>query len=93
MGLANAFNLAYHTQINGQAERFKRSTEAVLRCYVSDHPQNWDEFAQQVAHDYKLNVPRATGTRPFDIVFHRLPLEFILHGDFEIPEEGAQKKT
>lgn len=42
LGISNTFTYAYHPQTNAQVERFNRSIPAMLRCYVSDRPDNWD---------------------------------------------------
>ena len=35
---------AYHSQTNGQAERYNRTMVTQLRHYVADDPSRWDEL-------------------------------------------------
>lgn len=44
MVTTKTFTSTYHPQTNGQAERFNRSSMAMMRCYVHYHPSNWDEY-------------------------------------------------
>lgn len=79
LGTSNTFTAAYHPQTNGQVEHLNRSITAMLRCYVSDHQENRDEYAKPLTHAYNLNIHRGTGTRPFDLALSRPPPEFTLH--------------
>lgn len=47
-GISNTFTSAYHPQTNGQVDCFNRSIAVMLLCYVSDHPENWDEYAERL---------------------------------------------
>lgn len=44
MGIQLSFSSAYHPQSNGAAERSNQALEQFLRCYVSDHHNNWSEL-------------------------------------------------
>lgn len=68
-GISNTFTSAYLRQKNGKVECFNHSISAMLRCYVSDHIENWDEYAKPITYEYNLSVHRATGTRPLDLCF------------------------
>lgn len=94
LGVTNTFTSAYHPQKTGQVERFNQSIAAMLRCYVSDHRRNWDEFAEPLAHAYNLHVYQPTGTRPFDFVLSHPALEFTLQNGLEeevdvVPSDSA----
>ena len=60
---------AYHPQTDGQSERFHRTLEQVLRCYVAPHQLDWDILLSQVA--FVLNSSRHSGTQvsPCKVVF------------------------
>ena len=50
--LLNLFTTTYHPQTNGQVERFTRSLMAMLRCYLSDHPEDWCNFTAALCYAY-----------------------------------------
>lgn len=41
LGIRLSFSSAYHPQSNGAAERSNQALEQFLRCYISDHHDNW----------------------------------------------------
>lgn len=63
------------------------------RCYVSDHSENWDEYAEPFTHAYNQNVHRAIDTRPLDLVRSRSPPEFSLHYDDDAPPQTGKERT
>lgn len=50
LGVANTFTWNHHPKSNGQVESFNCLIRATLRCYLSDHPQNWDVFTEPLNH-------------------------------------------
>lgn len=40
----------------------------MLRFYVSDHLENWDENVEALTEVYHLNVHHTTGIQPFDFL-------------------------
>ena len=63
----------YHPQCDGQTERFNRTLEAILICFIQDNLEDWDEFLKQLAFAYNTTVHATTGVSPFQMVYGRLP--------------------
>ena len=79
LGVATKFVTTYHPQANGQVERYNRTLAAMLRSYVNDHQNDWDEYAEALTYAYNNHVHRSTGMTPYELVLSRPPPEFSLH--------------
>ena len=84
-------SLRRHTtpKANGQVERYNRTIVAMLRNYVNEHQNDWDEFASVLTYAYNNHVHRSTGTTPFDLVLSRPPPAFSLYHN----ERGVRKPS
>ena len=89
LGISNVFTSTYHPQTNGQVERYNRTILAMLRNYVNEHQNDWDEFATVLTYAYNNHVHRSTGTTPFDLVLSRPPPAFSLYHN----SRGNRKPT
>ena len=79
LGLSNVYTSAYHPQVNGQEERYNRTLQNMLMCFVEEHQDSWDTYATALTYAYNSHVHRTTGTRPFDLTLSRPPPAFSLH--------------
>ena len=61
----------------------------MLRNYVNEHQNDWDEFASVLTYAYNNHVHRSTGTTPFYLVLSRPPMAFSLYHN----ERGVQKPS
>ena len=61
LGISNVFTSTYHPQTNGQVERYNRTILAMLRNYVNEHQNDWDEFASVLTYAYNNHVIEAQG--------------------------------
>ena len=52
---------------------------ALLRNYVNEHQDDWDEYVTALTYAYNTSVHRSTGTTPFDLVLSHPPARFTLH--------------
>ncbi len=52
----NVFTSTYHPQKNGQTERLNRTLESMLRHYVAEDQENWDEYLSALAFAYNRGV-------------------------------------
>lgn len=50
LGISITFTSVYHQQKTIQVKFFNRSITAILLFYVSDHPDNWDEYVKPFKH-------------------------------------------
>lgn len=65
LGIHLSFSSAYHPQSNGAAERSNQALEQFLRCYVSDHQDNWVDLLPWAEFARNTAVNSSSGTSPF----------------------------
>ncbi len=73
LGIRNVFTSTYHPQTNGQTERINRTLASMLRHYVADDQEGWDQFLPALSYAYNRGVHKSTRTTPFDLVLSRPP--------------------
>ncbi|CAF1089458.1 unnamed protein product, partial [Brachionus calyciflorus] len=64
---------AYHPQCDCETERFNRTLEQMLACYVADNQKEWDQHLPKMAFAYNTAVHTTTGVTPFEVVYGRRP--------------------
>ena len=79
LGLSNVYTAAYRPQANGQAERYNRTLQNMLMCFVEEHQDSRDKYATALTYAYNCHVHRTMGTTPFDPILSRPPPAFSLH--------------
>ncbi len=84
---------AYHPKTNGRIERFWGSLKTMLRMYVDQDQQNWDDVLPIVTYSYNSGIRTATGFSPYQMTFGREPLmpieKFIVPRNVEL-NEGSE---
>ena len=65
IGTRLALGSAYHPQTDGQTERTNRILEDMLRAYVDNHQDDWDEYLMTAEFAYNNSVQSSTGHTPF----------------------------
>jgi hypothetical protein len=60
---------AYHPQTNGEVERVNRTLKQLLKCYVNEQQNNWDQFVNQMCCAINTSVNESTNKTPFEILF------------------------
>lgn len=73
LGTRLMMSTADHPQTDGQSERGLRSAVAMLRHYVDEHGEDWDEHLWAVEFAYNDAVNRTTGLSPFQADLGRDP--------------------
>ena len=73
LGTKLMMSTADHPQTDGQSERSLRSVQAMLRHYVSEQGDDWDEHLWAVEFAYNDAVQATTGFAPFELDLGRLP--------------------
>ena len=63
----------YRPQCDGITERFNRTLQSMLTCFVADHQKDWDDLLPYVAFAYNTAVHSATDTTPFELTYGRKP--------------------
>ena len=69
LGIEQTRTSAYHSQGNGQVERFNRALKSMLTKVVSDHHTDWDYHLPQLLFAYRTAIHETTGFTPFHITF------------------------
>jgi hypothetical protein len=85
---------AYHPQTDGKTERANRTIEDMLRAYVNERLDDWDEHLTAVEFAYNRSVHASTGFSPFHLNYGRDPFtpEALLKPPTEIPKNQAAGK-
>ena len=73
------FSTPYHPQTSGLKERFNRSLIAMLRNYINDGHDNWEEMLHYAAFAYRASVHYSTLESPYFMVHGRDPTTLIDH--------------
>ena len=82
----------YRPCSNGQVERYNRTLLQLIRCYVSDAPNTWDQHLQQLTGAINSTVNRQTGFTRNKMMLGRevsLPVEIML-GTAELTIESIE---
>ncbi|KAL5517688.1 hypothetical protein EMCRGX_G003286 [Ephydatia muelleri] len=69
---------AYHPQSNGLVERFNQSLQNMLRKYMQEKKEKWDDYLDTCTFAYNTSRHESTKFTPFEIMFGRkaiLPLD------------------
>jgi hypothetical protein len=69
LGIKVAMSTVYHHQTNGQVERVNRTIEEILRHYVPQQHDDWDECLPVVEFAYNSSIHATTKKTPFEVVF------------------------
>ena len=73
MGTTLAMSTAFHPQTDGQTERANRTIEDMLRSFVNNQHNNWDELLPALEFAYNNSVQRSTGKTPFFLTYGMHP--------------------
>jgi len=92
LGVTNIFTSTYHPQTNGQVERYNRTILAMLRNYVGEQQDDWDQYVSALTYAYNCHVHTSTGTTPFDLVLSRPPPPFSLHRSVSLHERPTRAR-
>jgi len=71
LGIASNYTSSYHSQTNGQVERYNRTLVRQLRCHVAEHQAEWDSHLSLLKTAYNTQVHSSTGETPFAFVSPR----------------------
>src|SRR5690606_27366510 len=45
----------YHSQSNGQCERFNRTMSGMLAKYIEEHQNQWEKYLKTCVHEYNCS--------------------------------------
>jgi hypothetical protein len=67
------FSTAFHPQSDGQAERYNRTLEEMLRGFVNASQDNWDSYLVPLEFAYNSSINASTGYSPFYLMYGQHP--------------------
>ena len=73
LDIAKSRTTPYHPQADGLTERFNRTLEGMLRCFIQENLSDWDEYLDPLAFAYNTAVHATTRVTPFEMVYGRKP--------------------
>ncbi|XP_078241957.1 uncharacterized protein LOC144586866 [Pogona vitticeps] len=92
-GIKHKETTAYHPESNGLTEKFNGTLMRMIRAYLAENPNNWDQKLQSLLFAYR-SVPQAsTGFSPFELLFGRRvkgPLDLIKQNGEQITQDDPQ---
>ncbi|MCO5551934.1 hypothetical protein L7F22_005441 [Adiantum nelumboides] len=62
------FTSSFHPQTAGQSEEANFTVLDLLKCYVSEHKEKWEQYLPLVEYAYNNTVHSSTGKASFEIV-------------------------
>ena len=78
LGTRLSMSTAYHPQSDGQTERMNRTIEDMLRAYVNNQGDDWDEHLVAAEMAINNSVQASTGYTPYYLTYGqhpRMPIE------------------
>ena len=100
LDIAKSRTIPYHPECNGNIERFNRTLESMIRCFIEENLEDWDELLAPLAFAYNTAVHAKTKCSPFEMVYGRkprLPIDLIFPTEVEFkvelePEDFVREK-
>ena len=77
---------------NGQVERYNRTILAMLRNYVNENQDDWDQYVKALTYACNTSLHRSTGTTPFELVLINPLARFSIHYDIGEPRYDPNSK-
>ena len=71
MGTKVNFSTAYHPHTDGQIERVNQVLEDMLRMYVMDKPNKWEDYLHLVEFSYNNGQHASLGMSPYEALYGR----------------------
>ena len=71
LGTQLNFSIAYHPETDGQTERTNQILEDMLRMYVMDQKNKWEEFLPLVEFSYNNSYQSSIKMAPFEFLYGR----------------------
>ena len=73
LGIKHSFITPYHSQGNGKVENIHRTVQTMIRAYITDHADNWDDLLPFLEFAMNTSQSEVTKHTPFYLHFGRHP--------------------
>ena len=84
MGTHKSHTTAYHPQCVGLVVHQNRTIQDILASFVSNHPDDWDNWVSLAVYAYNTSCHKSTKFSPYEMVFGRMP-RASLELDLDLP--------
>ena len=74
LGIQLLFSFTWHLQTDGETEVVNKSLSTLLRVFIKDNKNSWDEHLPHVKFAYNRVLHRTTNLSPFEVVYGFNPL-------------------
>ena len=95
LGINKTRTTSFRPSANGQVERLNYSIAQIIRCFVGEKPEVWDEYVGLAASAIRATVNRSTGFTPNMLMLGRevrCPIDLMLKlGEGGEPGRGENK--
>ena len=95
LGMNKTRTTSFRPSANGQVERLNYSIAQIIRCFVGEKPEVWDEYVGLAASAIRATVNRSTGFTPNMLMLGRevrCPIDLMLKlGEGGEPGRGENK--
>ena len=88
LGIHKSRTTAWRPSANGQVERHNLTIKNAIRCYVSEHQEDWDVNLPLIASAIRASVNRSTGFTPNRLMLGR---EISIPTDIIYPDKKEQQ--
>ena len=69
--ITKSTSTSYHPQTQGLVERFNKTIIEILKKYVSEEHDTWDESVDMATYAYNTSIQRTTEMTPYEVIFGR----------------------
>ena len=73
LGIDRKLTTAYYPQTDGQTEKFNRTLRGMIRNYVKDNHENWEDVLELVCFAYTASVHASSYETPYFLMYGRDP--------------------
>ena len=73
LDIAKSRTIPYHPECNGNIERFNRTLESMIRCFIEENLEDWDELLAPLLFASNTAVHVTTKCSPFEMAYGRKP--------------------
>ena len=69
LGIERSRTSPYHPADNGQVERYNRTLQQMLKCFINEHRDDWDDHLPLLNMAYRATPHESTGCSPNLMMF------------------------